>query len=151
MGKDFKTNNDDALFASTLPLEALRCIVSRAATLDVNGCPRELMRHDVSRAYFYAEAARCMYIEIPLEDPLYDLSMLGKLRLCLYGTRDAALNWQQTLSEHLIEADFKRGVGHPSVFCHPTKDIWTLVHGYDYCSAGPESSLNWMQQLLARN
>ena len=60
-----------------------------------------MMINDVSRAYFYAEAIRTMYIELPKEDPLYDPSMLGKLRLCLYGTRDAALNWQQTLSDHL--------------------------------------------------
>ena len=90
----------------------------------------------VTRAYFYAEATRCMYIELPQEDPFYDANMLGRLRLCLYGTRDAALNWQQTRSEHLEEAGFKRGIGHPSVFHHPTRDIWTFVHGDDYCSAG---------------
>ena len=96
VGKEFRTTHDDALFASTPPLEALRCIVSRAATFDSNGQARELMINDVSRAYFYAEATRCMYIEIPPEDRLFDPNMLGRLRLCLYGTRDAALNWQQT-------------------------------------------------------
>ena len=106
------------------------------------------MINDVSRAYFYGEATRCMYIELPAEDPLYDPSMLGRLRLCLYGTRDAALNWQQTLSDHLVEAGFKRGVGHPSVFYHPSKDIWTLVYGDDYCSAGSPTALDWMEDLL---
>ena len=81
----------------------------RAGTRDNAGCEREIMINDVSRAYFYAEATRCMYIEIPTEDPLHDPNMLGRLRLCLYGTRDAALNWQQTLSDHLVEAGFKRG------------------------------------------
>ena len=37
VGKEFKTTPDDALYASTPPLEALRCIVSRAATLDHRG------------------------------------------------------------------------------------------------------------------
>ena len=32
VGKEFRTGPDDALFASTPPLEALRLIVSRAAT-----------------------------------------------------------------------------------------------------------------------
>ena len=150
VGKEFKTTHDDALFASTPPLEALRCILSRAATVDEKGQCREIMINDVSRAYFYAEATRCMYIEIPQEDPLYDPNMLGRLRLCLYGTRDAALNWQQVLSDHLTEAGFKRGIGHPAVFHHPGKDIWTLVHGDDYCSAGSESSLDWMHQLLTK-
>ena len=65
-------------------------------------------------------------------------------------TRDAALNWQQTLSDHLVEAGVKRGVGHPSVFDYPSKDIWTLVHGDDYCSAGSSASLDWMEDLLAK-
>ena len=113
VGKEFRTTPDDALYASTPPLEALRLIVSRAATIGKKGSAREIMINDVSRAYFYAVATRTMYIELPKEDPHYDPSLLGRLRLCLYGTRDAALNWQQTLSDHLIEAGFLRGVGHP--------------------------------------
>ena len=119
VGKEFRTTPDDALYASMPPLEALRMVVSRAATLDGNGQEREIMINDVSRAYFYAEATRCKYIELPKEDPKADPNMLWRLRLCLYGTRDAALNWQQTLSDHLEQAGFKRGVGHPSVFFQP--------------------------------
>ena len=150
VGKEFRTTPDDALYASTPPLESLRAIISRAATTTSNGQEREVMINDVSRADFYAEATRCMYIELPRDDPLYDPSMLGRLRLCLYGTRDAALNRQQTLSDHLGEAGFKRGIGHPSVFHHPVKDIWTLVHGDDYCSAGTSKSLDWSEDLLAQ-
>ena len=50
-------------------------------------------------------------IELPEEDEAYGKGDLaGKLKLCLYGTRGAALNWQQTLSEHLLENGFKRGI-----------------------------------------
>ena len=115
---------------------------------DDAGCKREIMINDVSRAYFYAEANSCMHIEVPAEDPLHDPNMLGRLRLCLYGTRDAALNWQQTLSDHLVEAGVKRGVGHPSVSYHPSKDIWTLVHGDGHCSAGSPTLLDWMETKL---
>jgi hypothetical protein len=55
VGKEFRTGPDDALFASTPPLEALRLIVSRAATLGARGNKKELMVNDVSRAYFYAK------------------------------------------------------------------------------------------------
>ena len=65
--------------------------------------------------------------------------------MCLYGTRDAALNWQETLSSHLIENGFVRGVGHAAVFHHPKKHIWTLVHGDDYLSAGSAASMDWLQ------
>ena len=70
--------------------------------------------------------------------------------MCLYGTRDAALCWQQTLAEHLIENGFTRGVGHPSVFFHEKRGIWTLVHGADYCSAGPSDSLDWLPTILEK-
>ena len=141
VGKEFKTGPDDALYASTPPLEALRLVLSKAATVIEGEEMNEIMINDVSRAYFYARSTRCMYIEIPPEDLKAHPDYLGRLRLCLYGTRDAALNWQKTLAEHLVENGFVRGVGHPSVFHHPKRKIWTLVHGDDYCSAGSTKSI----------
>ena len=91
-----------------------------------------------------------MCIEIPRKDPNADPSLLGSLRLCLYGTRDAALNGQQMLSDHLVEAGFTRGVRHPMVFHHPGKDILTHVHGHNHCSAGSSKSLDWMEDVLTR-
>ena len=76
--------------------------------------------------------------------------MVGKLRLCLYGTRDAATNWQTTLSDHLEGIGFKRGKAFPSVFVHPEKDIWTFVHGDDYCSAAEKEDLNWLESELSK-
>ena len=61
VGKEFRTTPDNAVYASTPPLEALRLIVSRTGTWEDAGCEREIMINDVSRAYFYAEANRCMY------------------------------------------------------------------------------------------
>ena len=131
VGKEYKTHVDDSLYASTPPLEALRPIMSRAATTDDHH--RELMINDVRRAYFYAKATRELYVELPAEDREYAKGdKVGRLRLCLYGTRDAALNWQDTLSEHLLTLGYKRGVGFPSVFVHEQRDLWTLVHGDDY-------------------
>ena len=65
--------------------------MSRAATTD--GYQRELMINDVRRAYFYAKATRELYVELPSEDVESARGdIVGRLRLCLYGTRDAALN-----------------------------------------------------------
>ena len=120
VGKEFKTYADDSLYASTPPLEATRLIMSRAATDD--GTPRELMVNDVARAYFHAKCTRDIYIELPEEDEQYGVGdVVGKLNLCLYGTRDAATNWQETLSSHLVENGFSRGIGFPSVFHHEAK------------------------------
>ena len=145
VGKEFKTYADDSLYASTPPLEALRLIMSRAATDD--GTVRELMVNDVARAYFHAKCTRDIYIELPEEDDMHGKGdLVGKLNLCLYGTRDAASNWQETLSSHLVDNEFTRGVGFPSVFRHDSKDIWTLVHGDDYLSCGPPDSLDWLEK-----
>ena len=149
VGKEFKTYADDSLYASTPPLEALRLIVSRASTND--GTNRQLMINDVRRAYFYAKATRDIFIELPAEDDEFGKGdLVGKLNLCLYGTRDAALNWQDTPSQHLIENGFTRGIGFPSVFRHEAKDIWTLVHGDDYLSAGGPESLKWLEDMLTK-
>ena len=150
VGKEFRTGPDDALFASTPPLEALRAVISRAATVGPGEEKKEVMVNDVSRAYFYAKCTRCIYIELPKEDPDAHPDYLGRLKLCLYGTRDAALNWQQTLASHLVENGFIRGVGHPAVFHHPKMNIWTLVHGDDYCCAGTPKSLDWLQAILEK-
>ena len=82
------------------------------------------MINDVRRAYFYAEATRDFINELPEEDEAYGKGdLVGKLKPCLYGTRDSALNRHQTLSEHLIENGFKRGIGFPSVCRRPVRDV----------------------------
>ena len=146
VGKEYNTGHDNALYASTPPLEALRIIVSSAATgNEARRKKKCIMINDVSRAYFYAHHTRDVYIEVPAEDPRSGEDVLGKLRLCLYGTRDAASNWQETLSNHLVEIGFKRGIGHPSVFWHKEKRIKCMVRGDDYVSEGFEEELLWME------
>ena len=91
---------------------------------------------------------RDIYIEIPSEDEDAGPDVLGKLELCLYGTRDAAKGWQETLSAQLEACGFRRGIGHPAVFWHPERDIMTLVHGDDYVSSGLQTDLDWMEVQL---
>ena len=76
--------------------------------------------------------------------------MLDKLKLCLYGTQDAAKGWQETLSAHLETIGFRRGKGHPCVFHHPSRDIKALAHGDDYVSAGSDKSMDWLEAELAK-
>ena len=146
VGREFNIGKDDTLYAATPPLEALRMVISEAATWGEgeSNKRKSIMINDVRRAYFYAKATRDIYIEIPAEDPEASPGKLGKLRLCLYGTRDAAKGWQEELSAHLEKIGFKRGVGHPSVFYHPERDLMTLVHGDDYVSSGMQGNLDWL-------
>ena len=135
VGQEFATYKDDSLYAATPPLEALRMIISHVAT-GTGSSTRQIMINDVRRAYFYAQATRDLYIELPAEDELGGPDMLGKLKLNLYGTRDAASNWQEKLAGDLLKVGFTRGVGHPSVFHHAERHVCVLVHGDDYVSGG---------------
>merc|ERR1712110_976742 len=61
VGKEFNTYNDVSLYAATPPIEALRLILSLAATDNKSG-NYKVMTNDVSRAYFYAPIQEGQYI-----------------------------------------------------------------------------------------
>ena len=65
VGQVFNTVKNDELYASTALLEALRYVISSAATTMKNGVQRHVMVNDVRRAYFYAKTSRDIYIELP--------------------------------------------------------------------------------------
>ena len=65
-----------------------------------------LMIIDVRRAFFYAPATRRIFVDLPEEDwQPGDETMCGLLRQSLYGTRDAAQNWEIELG------NFMEGLG----------------------------------------
>ena len=146
VGKEFNTGVDAALYAATPPLEALKLLVSHAAGNRAQKL--HMMFSDVKRAYFNAEAKREIYVEPPREDPNWRPGVLGKLRLALYGTRDAASLWQECLADHLVSIGFVRGVSNPCVFYHSGRSIRTLVHGDDYASVASLSELSWLRDRL---
>ena len=52
---------------------------------------------DVSRAHFYAKCRRDVFVQIADEDwQPGDEHRCGKLNLSMYGTRDAAQNWEHS-------------------------------------------------------
>ena len=85
------------LFAGTPPAEAMRYLLSMAAT-GRNAKKKRIMVMDVARAYFFAKATRELYVELPSEDPACggEVPMCGRLNLSVYGTRDAARNCPET-------------------------------------------------------
>ena len=66
----------------------------------------------------------------------------------MYGTRDAAQNWQEEFSSMLESIGFKAGRSSPCIFYHEAKDIRTFVHGDDYVSAGSSEDLCWLRKRL---
>ena len=146
VAKEYRSDSRPELYAATPPLEALRAILSQAATLRRGGEPRCIMVNDIKRAYFYARARRPVFIIIPEEDREEgDENMVGELNLSMYGTRDAAQNWQETFAAHLVGLGFTQGVSNPCLFYHRAKDIKTMVHGDDYVSAASQKELEWLR------
>ena len=139
------------MFAATPPVEALRMIVSWAASWEHHKEePRAVMACDISRAFFHAEAGPDMFVELPEEDQEPGKDLVGKLRLALYGTREAAAAWQKEVSRHLVQIGFRRGEFNPCLFHHPSRQIKLMVHGDDYTAAGPRSQVTWLSQELEK-
>ena len=110
------------LFAATPPLECKKMLFSMAVTEGI-GYQRGKRNQgkvldfiDVRRAYFHAPARRDVQIELPEED--WEEGMCGKLDKSMYGTRDAAQNWEEEYSEFMLSIGFRRGLASPCVFYH---------------------------------
>ena len=106
------------------------------------------MISDLRRAYFYAPARRDLYIELPADDVKGHKGLLGKLRLSLYGTRDAASNGQEVLTTPLPSLGFLRGTGYTCCYYNLGRSLWTMVHGDDYVSSGYQCDSQWLQHEL---
>ena len=73
-----------------------------------------LMYIDVRRAYFQAMARRDVFVNLPDED--WEEGMCGKLIKSIYGTRDAAHNWEEEYSGLWRKMDLKERSDHHVYF-----------------------------------
>ena len=109
------------------PLEALRAIVSEAGTQrqsrDIGDTV--IMLNDVARAFFEARAIRELCVEIPIEDrsPEDDSEDNVAIReKSLYGTRDAAKNFQQEVKRSMVGIGFSQGGYNASTYFHARRN-----------------------------
>ena len=85
------------MFSATPPLETLKALIAICAQGQEGTMPLRIATVDIKRAYFYAPVRREVYIKIPEEDLLPgEENMVGRLKMSMYGTRDAAQNWART-------------------------------------------------------
>ena len=118
-----------SFFAPAPPLEALRTVLSLAATSVGKRRPNwdpespkrtQISLVDVKRAYFNAEVDPRdppTFVELPKEDDDYAL-MCARLLRHMYGTRPAADGWQEEYSTLLVSLGFRQGDACPNVFHH---------------------------------
>ena len=96
-----------------------------------------------------------MTIEVKQEEDLSSsdrsLDKVSHLAMSLYGTRDAAMNWQEEVAKEMAKWGFKRGRYNPCLYWHPVSGLMTLVHGDDFVSVGRrEVTEKFKTQLEAR-
>ena len=96
--QDFKADKRADLIAAIPTIEALRIIMNMAVTEGIiyldhcaNGMKIDVI--DVKRAYLNAQTHRDIFVQLPEED--HQPGMCAELNKAMYGTRDAASNWEE--------------------------------------------------------
>ena len=133
---------ENSIFSPTPPLEALRSVLSLAAT-DFDDKPKRIRSPtseqrtqvsiiDIKRAYFNAKAnnEEPTFVELPKEDPDHANGLCGRLLVHMYGARAAAKGWHTDLSDVLTELlGFEKGLASACVFHNPERDLTCSVYG----------------------
>ena len=105
VAKEFNNKKCDDLFAGTPLVEAMRAIISMAAS---GATPKTLMTVDVSRSYMYAKCRNEMYVEL-----------CWRLEKAMYGTRSAAQDWQHEIKRRMLSIGYLQGKLNPCLFLQP--------------------------------
>ena len=153
VAKEIRRGPNEDMFAATPPLEAKKCLFSMVMSTFARGrCKKESHRNkllfiDVSRAYFYAPSRRPVYVKLPEEDD--EPGMCGRLNVSMYGTQDAASNWEHKYASHLVEHGFVRGKSSPCIFWNPHTGVRCVVHGDDFTFAGSDEELDKCSRMMS--
>ena len=135
------------------PLECKKILMSLATTQGIGfgtGEPHKIDFIDVSRAYFHAKARRNAYIKLPSEG--HEEGMVGKLLKAMYGTRDAAPNWEAEYQEFMTsDCKFKSCLTTPCMFYLAEKKLRVVIHGDDFTVLGPHYSLMWFREQIKKS
>ena len=105
------------------------------------------MINDVARAYFEAPVRRKVCIELPEEEGA-ESDEVGLLQMSLYGTRDAAANFQAEVRKVMTAAGFWVSRYNPSTFYHGGKELKCLIHGDDFVTEGGVEEMKWFRKVL---
>ena len=78
--------------------------------------------------------------------------MCGLLRYSLYGTRDAAQNWEEELASTLSGFRLTRGSACPCVWRGRIKgeDVVATVHGDDITIGGQRTAVEFLAKMISK-
>ena len=100
---------------------------------------------DVKKAHLNGFCERKILVKLPPElGGAYAL-----LSRSLYGTRDAAHNWELEIKRVFDAAGFVQGRSSPCVWRHSTNSLKVVIHGDDVVSVGSHTDTVWLRETLA--
>ena len=70
-----------------------------------------------------------------------DAGKVGLMKKSMYGTRDAASNWERDWQENVKNWGFQLGLSSKNLFLHKENRISGLTHGDDFVFTGPTKKL----------
>ena len=109
------------------------------------------MINDVARTFFEAGMKRTVCVELPMEanTGVHEREQaVGPLKLSLYGTRDAAANFQEEVKKFMEKFEFEQSKYNPSMYFNRKRNIRTLVHGDDFVSSLSRPAAKWFKEKL---
>jgi len=149
IGKEIKRGSKGALvadfFAAMPPLSSFKLLLTLAMVDRFYGAdgtfrsrtdPWYLMFIDMKRAHFVSDTTRELYIELPDEVKRPGEDKVGRLLRSLYGTRDAAANWEKTIRKVMENLGFVCAMGPPCNFLHAKRNLRYTVHGDNFVTLG---------------
>ena len=140
-------NAREDLFAATPPWEAVKIILSEAATGHHRN--KKLMFIDISKAYLFAPVTvPNVFVDLPPEQS--EPGKCALLKKALYGTRDAARAWEIEYSKTLVTMGFVPGKSSTVVFYNWESDVRLAVHGDDFVLSGTPGHLEQFANDLSK-
>ena len=138
-------------FAATPPTESLRFMLSRFTTRQQKGVESNLkmLVLNISRAHFHPPAKRELYIDLPEEDA--EDGKVGLLTKTMYGTRDAAAEWEEYYRQVFTDNGFESGAFCPCLFWSSSRGVSVWVHGDDMVLLGTKAAVEAVENLLSES
>ena len=68
--------------------------------------------------------------------------------MSLYGTRDAAMNWQEEVAKDMRRLGFTRGQYNPCLYYHRQRNLRTFLQGDDFATVGARQEVKWFKTAL---
>ena len=89
-----------------------------------------------------------MAIELLPEEQVKGEDLIGELLKSLYGTREAAHNWEKKWQRVIIDSGFVIGTWSPAIVCGRERELCGFVHGDDFIITGESMQLEWRESRL---